>query len=182
MGQFAMKENQAFTYLGLYQDFDELLADVKRFSESDWTEYEGRKNTGGIASARSDTIPLIYDPNDKASELTFHKHFVSFSKYLDEILKIVKPKLGEVIVRQAMLTRLHAGSEIGRHKDRGSLTAKAHRIHIPIITNPQCVFTIEDEARYLGAGEIWVIDNVGRFHSVVNKGNHNRIHLILDVK
>ena len=177
-----MKENQAFTYFGLYRDFDGLLADAKRFSESDWNQYQARKNTGGVASAYSDTIPLIYDPNDKAAELTYHEHFVSFSKHIEGIITMVKPQLGDVTVRQAMFTRLRADSEIGRHRDRGKLTAKTHRIHVPIITNPHCVFGIEDEVKHLGAGEIWVIDNVDRFHSVVNKGTQNRTHLILDVK
>ena len=177
-----MKENQAFNYLSLYQGFKELHTVTAQFDESDWTKYQERKNTGGIASAYSDTIPLIYNPNDRASELTFHEHFESFSSHLHGVADAVERHLGKVTILQAMLTRLHAGSEIRRHKDRGQLTAKTHRIHVPIVTNPDCLFSIEDEVKHLGAGEIWVIDNVGRFHSVENKGTQNRIHLILDVK
>jgi hypothetical protein len=181
MGQFVMKENQAFNYLGLYQDFEELHTDTAQFDESDWTRYQERKNTGGIASAYSDTIPLIYNPNDKALEPAYHEHFACFSKHLNNIITMAEPQLGSVTPRQAMLTRLRAGSEIRRHKDKGQLTAKTHRIHVPIITNPDCLFSIEDEVKHLGAGEIWIIDNVNRFHSVANKGTQNRIHLILDV-
>ncbi len=177
-----MKENQPFLCLGRFPNFESLLRDIEKFSESDWTDYKGRKNTGGVASAYSDTIPLIYSPNDKSKDLLHHEYFGAFSGHIDSVIQIATMVLGTVSAKQAMLTRLRAGTEIGRHKDKGELTAKTHRIHIPIITNKDCIFTIEDESRYLNAGEIWMIDNVDRFHSVTNNGKENRIHLIIDVK
>ena len=177
-----MKENKPFLCLGLHPTFGELLVETKAFNDDDWESYKGRKNTGGVASAYSDTIPLIYSPNDRSKELVYHDHFETFASYIDSVVQIATMVLGVVSPRQAMLTRLRAGAEIGRHKDKGALTSKTHRIHVPIITNESCIFTVEEERRHLRAGEIWMIDNVDRFHSVINGGQEHRIHLIIDVK
>ena len=177
-----MKENQPFLCLGIHPDFVNLLTETLRFDKNDWENYKGRKNTGGVASAYSDTIPLIYSPNHKSKELVYHDHFETFADYIDSVVQIATMVLGVVSPHQAMLTRLRAGMEIGRHKDKGELTSRTHRIHVPIVTNESCIFTIEEESRHLRAGEIWMIDNVDRFHSVINGGQENRIHLIIDVK
>jgi aspartyl/asparaginyl beta-hydroxylase (cupin superfamily) len=79
-----------------------------------------------------------------------------------------------------MLTNLKAGTVIPRHRDRGPITAKTHRIHVPVITNTKCIFSVGDESRNLDAGQIWIIDNVNRYHSVENKGETDRVHLIID--
>ncbi len=100
--------------------------------------------------------------------------------YIDDVLLYAKQHIGDVTVQQAMLTRLRAGTVIPRHRDRGPLTAKTHRIHVPVITNTECIFKVGDESMNLDAGEIWVIDNVNRYHSVKNLGNTDRIHLIID--
>ena len=88
--------------------------------------------------------------------------------------------IGQVKVQQAMLTKLNANTVIPRHKDVGPLTVKTHRIHVPVITNTQCIFTVDTESKNLEAGDIWIIDNVGRYHSVENKGQQDRVHLIID--
>jgi hypothetical protein len=51
---------------------------------------------------------------------------------------------------------------------------------VPVITNTECIFSVGDESRNLDAGQIWIIDNVNRYHSVENKGNNDRVHLIID--
>jgi hypothetical protein len=79
-----------------------------------------------------------------------------------------------------MLTRLRAGAVIPRHKDEGPLTAKTHRIHVPVTTNTGCIFSVGEESKNLGVGQIWVIDNVNRYHSVENAGDTDRVHLIID--
>jgi quercetin dioxygenase-like cupin family protein len=69
---------------------------------------------------------------------------------------------------------------IPRHRDKGPLTAKTHRIHVPVITNSGCIFSVGDESKNLKAGQIWIIDNVNRYHSVENNGDSDRVHLIID--
>jgi aspartyl/asparaginyl beta-hydroxylase (cupin superfamily) len=110
-----------------------------------------------------------------------HKNYDKFFCHLSDLLECIKSDLGHVSVRQAILTRLCSGDEIKRHKDVGPITKQTHRIHVPIVTNEDCIFTIAEESRNLKAGEIWIIDNTDRYHSVANNGNLDRVHLIVDV-
>jgi hypothetical protein len=177
-----MKEKDSFLCFGNFPEFNSLLEAVNAFTENDWLAYTERKKTGGIASAYSETIPLIYNPKIRNGQLVYHKNYEPFSMYIDLVISSAFPYLGRLEVTQAMLTRLQSKSIINTHKDKGEITAKSHRIHVPIITNEQCIFTIEGEERNLKAGEIWMIDNTDRFHSVVNNGDEDRVHLIVDAK
>lgn len=78
------------------------------------------------------------------------------------------------------LLSLAPGSEIKPHKDMGCGYRDGNfRIHIPIITNPDVYFTVEDETLHLQAGECWYMD-FSLTHSIVNHGNTARVHLIMD--
>jgi aspartyl/asparaginyl beta-hydroxylase (cupin superfamily) len=55
-----------------------------------------------------------------------------------------------------------------------------NRVHIPIITNKDVFFKIEDQIKQLKEGEMWEINNSERLHSVENNSNKDRIHLIID--
>ena len=175
-----MKENEAFSYMGKIPLFENLLESVVSLTQEDWLYYKNRKTAGGAAAANTDTIPLVYDLKHLVNSNILHENYERFSTYIDEIIFSARQHIGEVKVQQAMLTRLRAGTVIPRHRDRGPLTAKTHRIHVPVITNAQCIFKVGDESMNLKAGEIWVIDNVNRYHSVENIGNTDRIHLIID--
>ena len=50
---------------------------------------------------------------------------------------------------------------------------------MPLTTNPQVDFSVGGEARHIGEGEIWEINNT-RIHAVKNRGMSMRIHLIVD--
>ena len=176
-----MKENNSFLLIGDMPSFGELLNEVLSLTQKDWMEYRKRKAAGGVAAENTDTIPLVYDLKHRIDSGILHKDYERFSGYVDEVAMVVMKKIGEVKVQQAMLTNLRAGTVIPRHKDKGPLTAKTHRIHVPIVTNKECIFSVGDESKNLEAGQIWVIDNVGRYHSVENNGTQDRVHLIMDV-
>jgi len=176
-----MNEDFCFKLMGEMPLFSEVLGIVMDFDEAKWNMYTDRKNRGGIAAEKSDTIPLLYNPDPSSQLLIHHGDFDSFSKHLNSVVEICKHFFGEVGIKQAMLTRLSSGSEIRKHKDKGPITRKAHRIHVPIITNTECIFTVEKEKVHMGQGQIWAIDNVGKYHSVKNGGNTDRVHLIIDV-
>lgn len=175
-----MKENEAFLFVGDMPSFDELLRDVLSLTPKDWLKYRERKKQGGAAAANTDTIPLIYDLRHRLNSGILHETHKRFSAYIDEVIIAAVGNIGQVTAKQAMLTKLKAGTVIPRHMDKGPLTAKTHRIHIPVITNTGCVFSVGDESRNLGAGQIWIIDNVNRYHSVENNGDNDRVHLIID--
>jgi quercetin dioxygenase-like cupin family protein len=180
MGKLDMKENDSFLFIGKMPSFKELLDDVLSLTQKDWLDYKQRKSAGGAAAENTDTIPLVYDLKHRIDSRILHKDYERFSTYIDEAIMVVTEKIGEVKVQQAMLTNLRAGIVIPRHRDKGPLTAKTHRIHVPVTTNSECIFSVGEEYRNLEAGDIWIIDNVNRYHSVENNGDSDRVHLIID--
>lgn len=78
------------------------------------------------------------------------------------------------------LLSLAPGSVIKPHRDQGcAYHDGSFRIHIPIVTNPEVYFTIEEEKLQLSAGECWYM-NFSATHSIVNNGDTARVHLIID--
>jgi hypothetical protein len=80
---------------------------------------------------------------------------------------------------RATLVRLKAGGSIAPHQDNNFSLAHSHRIHLPIITNHQVLFTVGRDTMSLAPGDMYEINN-RRMHSVRNDSEHDRVHLILD--
>jgi aspartyl/asparaginyl beta-hydroxylase (cupin superfamily) len=176
-----MREDFSFKYVGFLPSFDELLKLVESFSDEDWRRYKDRKIRGGAAAEKTDTIPIIYNPNPSADKLIHHEIHNAISKYIEELRILCIPIFGETSVRQSMLTNLRAGVEIKRHRDMGPITAKSHRVHLAVKTNELCLFSVAEESMNIAAGQAWAIDNTDKYHSVINGGTTDRIHLIVDL-
>ena len=96
---------------------------------------------------------------------------------MQEIIKKHYPTGGEVI--RAIAARLKAGENIKAHSDIHQSFHCAHRIHVPISTNPKVWFTIDGRAYQFKVGQAYEINNQKQ-HSVVNKGAEDRITFIFD--
>jgi hypothetical protein len=177
-----MKESAPFTYVGFLPDFEKLLEKVLIFTDEIWNEYKERKITGGVASYPTDTIPLLYTPySTSTNEAAYHKYHEYLKPEIQKTCSFVSNLIGNVQEKQSMLTRLASGESIKPHKDTGNVTSKNHRVHVPIITNNMCKFTVGETTLNLKPGDIWIIDNTDRYHSVENLGQSSRIHLIVDM-
>jgi hypothetical protein len=80
---------------------------------------------------------------------------------------------------RSRLMGLEAGANVPEHVDIHYYWRTHLRIHIPVITNPAVAFTCDGETIHLEAGDCWILDSFYR-HSVANRGNQRRIHLVLD--
>ena len=56
----------------------------------------------------------------------------------------------------------------------------SHRIHVPIKTNKNVLFSVDGEKRELNQGEIIEINNLKDHFVENNDPNEDRIHLIMD--
>lgn len=75
---------------------------------------------------------------------------------------------------------LYPGSEIKPHKDMGcSYQDGNFRLHIPILTNSNVDFIVEQDNYWLAPGTCWYMD-FSKEHSVKNSGDTVRIHLVID--
>jgi quercetin dioxygenase-like cupin family protein len=83
------------------------------------------------------------------------------------------------IVLRAMAAKLLAGGIINPHVDKHPSFHVGHRIHIPITTNPRVRFMIDGRPYQFKVGEAYEINNQ-KNHSVMNKGDEDRITFIFD--
>ena len=82
-------------------------------------------------------------------------------------------------VLRAMMVRLPPGGRISRHKDAHPSFSIAHRIHVPLVTNPDVEFIVGTERVPPRAHFAFELNNL-MFHQVANNGNEGRIHFIFD--
>lgn len=79
-------------------------------------------------------------------------------------------------VSNVLMSRVVPGQEIELHTDRSP-----RRVHVPIMTNKQAWFCVEDERINMRVGSAYEIDT-RRLHGVLNEGQCDRIHLMFDVE
>lgn len=104
--------------------------------------------------------------------------FTNISKNLLETLKNL---YGPGKFWNIQIAKMNGGGVILPHIDSGLGFVFSHRIHIPLITNKNVIFTIDKEDFYFSSGNVYEINNI-KEHSVRNNNpiDYNRIHLILD--
>ncbi|MCF6404489.1 aspartyl/asparaginyl beta-hydroxylase domain-containing protein [Chitinophaga filiformis] len=166
-------------YIRFSDTYDEalLVAELQQVLQQDWPLHFNTKDFNGdwrsislrSATGRNDDI---YAQADVAYKNT---PALAIMPYVQQILDTWQCEKEAV-----RLLSLAPGSEIKPHKDMGCGYRHGNfRIHIPIITNPEVYFTVADETLHLQAGECWYMD-FSQTHSIINRGNTARIHLIMD--
>lgn len=106
-----------------------------------------------------------------------------WSEWRDDLLSFMDPAakaLGytEYSFPRVMLAKMPAGGTINPHVDVTD-SYFIHKIHIPLTTNPQTIFTVDDKTMHMKVGKVIEVNNK-RFHSVTNDGDSERIHLIFE--
>ena len=94
--------------------------------------------------------------------------------YIAEVMAALDSTWG-----RSRLMGLEAGADVPKHVDIHYYWRTHLRIHIPVVTNPGVAFTSGDETVRMSAGECWILDSFYR-HTVANRGDAMRIHLVLD--
>jgi hypothetical protein len=96
---------------------------------------------------------------------------------MNDIISRFYPPGGTVI--RAMAAKLLAGAKITPHIDVHPSFHRGHRIHVPITSNPRVRFMIDGRPYQFKVGEAYEINNQ-QTHSVMNKGDQDRITFIFD--
>lgn len=80
------------------------------------------------------------------------------------------------------LMRLVPGSSILKHKDPGLCAEEGSvRLHIPIRTNPDVHFVLNDSLVIMAPGDLWYL-RLSDPHCVHNRGAVSRVHLVVDAE
>ncbi|MEP9358463.1 aspartyl/asparaginyl beta-hydroxylase domain-containing protein [Sphingomonas sp. KR3-1] len=159
-----------------------LAADLVALERGDWTEHFVKQNYDGEWSA----LAL------RASAEARHPIQMIYSapgatEFVDTPWRARMPALSAVIdafaspVRSVRLMRLAPGSVIKQHSDPDLDVADGFaRIHVPVLTNDQVDFRLNGTRVTMAAGETWYL-RLADPHSVDNRGDTARVHLVLDM-
>ena len=167
-----------FNYIGKIK-INNIKNIVNSFNNKLWNNFSFRQKTFEVHK-ETKTIPLIFDTDFRLKDPTYLNEYEIFKNEF----KLLKNKLtkiyGKGFIIRAILVMLKSNSKIDRHIDNSESLSVCHRVHIPIITNKNVLFEIDNEIKNLKEGEMWEINNSEKFHSVVNNSDTDRIHLIVD--
>lgn len=164
----------------------ELIDNVlNTISEEDWYDDDYRANVTNMDHTNS--IPIFHSPlcasgkcdDDPIMDISERKHYSKYFPVIEPLLNILKEHY-DFKQYAAFLTRCNPKSVVGSHKDRGNFLTLCHRIHIPIQTNDQAMYIIENKMHNWKKGNVYEFDNM-RSHSVYNGGDEPRIHLIINL-
>jgi len=100
---------------------------------------------------------------------------------IEPIIEAVVPWYGfkEPRTCRIMLAKLKAGKDIQMHVDGQPASDVPHKVHVPLITDPEVKFLIEDAAIHLPRGKAFEVNNKKQ-HGGFNHSKVDRIHLIFD--
>jgi hypothetical protein len=160
-------------------DAGSLKADLDRVLPGDWRPhfnreyYQGEWKALALRSTTGDAKQIFrrHDDNRRAVATAV----LSRCSYFQEVLNTF-----QCPVLTARLMSLSAGSQILEHEDfLMGFEYGVIRIHVPIVTDRQVEFFVAHQRLSMAEGEAWYID-FGRPHSVHNRSDRDRVHLVID--
>jgi hypothetical protein len=123
-----------------------------------------------------DRLMASVDPWECADQPCFDELPQARDIAFDLMAKLRGERLGRILIN-----RLPSGQHIPSHSDIAADLRYYDRFHIPLTTNDGIDFRAGEDHAQMGVGEIWWFDNSAE-HEVWNRGNTDRIHLIVDIR
>jgi hypothetical protein len=169
--------------LPLRFDAERLQRDLARLGEAAWTPHFVEQNYSGdwsviplrAKAGATHPVQMIYsDPMAREFEDT---PALAETPYFRAALACFRCPL-----RSVRLMRLSPGSRIKTHQDLDlDVESGMVRFHVPIMTNPEVEFRLNDAPVPLTAGSAWYL-RLSDPHSVDNRGTTDRVHLVIDAE
>ena len=135
----------------------------------------------------TNTLEVLWDMNSLDNNTVGKVHNNFFKLNIESFLKQIEPLYqlfyGDGYFIRILITKLKSNTTISPHIDGISgidSLVNCKRTHIPIQTTSSCIFIVGEEKKHMAEGEIWEINNGNKVHSVENKSNQDRIHMIID--
>lgn len=162
-------------------DEEKLCKDLDTINNNKWFPMLYKHNYEGgwksVALYAPDGDPENIFAHNDSSEVLKPTPILENCNYFKEVISYFKAPILSV-----RLLRLSVGSIIKPHKDyKMGYEDHNFRIHIPITTNEQVSFLLDNEKLVLLPGHCWYI-NANFTHAVSNFGEQDRVHLVIDVE
>jgi hypothetical protein len=159
------------------------ITDIKSFvndlTEDDWNAWNYRQKSYNFHS-KTKTYPLSWTEyvNDEELRVIIKNKFSPVWDYIENLIIDLESHY-DGRCTSIMFANLLSKQKIPTHTDRYHLRS-IHRCHLPIITNSEVQFIIDNESLFLEEGNLYEINNT-LGHSVENNSKEDRIHLIIDI-
>jgi hypothetical protein len=156
-------------------DVTELEQHVKKLSQHEWVEWDLRQNRYKVHSA-TESYPFMFSEYGEEPKLYNQKSDIwcVVEPHIKRLENFYNRKAGAIV-----LVKLKPNTNIIPHTD-GGWFVDTHRIHIPIITHPDIIFTLTDKRVHLKKGWIYELNNLVE-HGVENPTSIGRVHLMVDI-
>lgn len=165
--------------LPLYFDPALLKADLQQFGLEAWVPhfnkpyYEGEWSGVALRSVNGEDGRLYPDPT--AQSAFADTPSLGRCPYIQQVLSTFQCHLEAV-----RLLKLRAHSSIREHKDYNLGYEDGEvRFHIPILTNHDVEFYLNQRRIVMNEGECWYLD-FNLPHRVINNSSSDRVHLVID--
>ena len=158
-------------------DIKPWLTNVDTLTSEIWGEDSWRQETYSVHQD-TQTISLVFDKYFEKPIKT--EHYKMFETNLMPLESLLSTRYGNGFTARLILTKLKPKGVIPEHQDNGECFQVSHRVHLPLITNDEVLFSVGEETITMQPGELWEINNTNRPHQVVNMSDSERIHLIID--
>jgi hypothetical protein len=159
-----------------------LVEDLARLGEN-WTPHYVPQNYSGnwsvipLRAPSGETHPIRMIYSDPTARTYVDTEALRACPYFREVLSSFQTTL-----LAARVMRLTAGSTIKEHTDLDLRFEEGRvRIHIPIVSNPDVEFYLNNERVVLAAGSCWYL-RLSDPHRVANRGTTDRVHLVIDLE
>jgi ribosomal protein S18 acetylase RimI-like enzyme len=160
-------------------DAARLQADLARIVAEEYVPhfntayYQGDWSAVPLRSIGGRTDHIYPDPT--ARDAFADTPLLARCAYISEVLRTLHCPLHAV-----RFLRLKGGSVIKEHRDYElGFEDGEVRLHIPVVTNAEVEFVLNQVRVVLHEGECWYL-NVNQPHRVANRGAMDRVHLVVD--
>ena len=175
-----LHENFNFRFHGNF-DVSKIADHLSKYSD-EWFVNNSRQNMSPVHKETNSVFvydhEAVWSVGEKYNLMVNHSQaeMISLLSNIVETLELIhNGKVGK-----CLFIKLPAHKNVGKHTDKLDYLGVVRRHHIPIVTNENVLFFVNDEVKNMQVGECWEINN-SHFHSVENNGDTERIHLLIDI-
>jgi len=172
--QRALEKQYRFAWWPLHSDLaplvEELLKSGPEWLESQW-KWHVESRFSLLRAGQRSSYPGSELTNGHSINQPSLLRLPRLLHFLDTAFP-VKPTL-------AWLGRLPEGARIFTHIDNTEHWDEHHRLHVPLITNPEARLCVAGRFLFLRPGRLWLLNN-SIPHGALNRGPE-RLHLVLDL-
>lgn len=131
---------------------------------------------------RSVPDPVAKNDKDMFFEQGKLKDHEVLSYYMTELSSVLDILNNTIKISEwaASFILLPSMGQVKRHKDTYPAPESLRRYHLPIQTNPECIFYCGSYRVNMKIDTIYEVRNLNYIHGVDNFGTKDRIHLVID--